>query len=249
MPGAIIIYPFGIKKLIFQTFAIISLIKENFMNKNSDNARRDVKARGTRWAKSIAAGLSKTGIHPNTISLLSIVFAAIAGGLLVFSGKMTFPENSVFLIAAAVFIQIRLLCNLFDGMVAVEGGKGSPSGILFNDFPDRIADPLIFICAGYAAQNTPGAIEIGWLTGLLSVFTAYVRTLAGASGAKQLFLGPMAKQHRLALITIAIVASAATGKWEHSGLILMAILIIISAGCVITSIRRLIKAMRELEEK
>jgi phosphatidylglycerophosphate synthase len=219
------------------------------MTENSDNARRDVKARGTRWAKSIAAGLSKTGIRPNTISLLSIVFAAIAGTLLIFSGKTTFPGNSIFLVAAAVFIQIRLLCNLFDGMVAVEGGKSSPSGLLFNDFPDRIADPLIFVCAGYAAQNIPYAVEIGWLTGLLSVFTAYVRTLAGASGAKQLFLGPMAKQHRLALITIAILACAAAGKWEHRGLILMAILVIISLGCVITAVRRLIKAIRELEEK
>ena len=56
------------------------------------------------------------------------------------------------LVGAAVLIQFRLLCNLFDGMVAVEGGLGTPSGILFNDFPDRIADPLILICAGYAAQ-------------------------------------------------------------------------------------------------
>lgn len=46
-------------------------------------------------------------------------------------------------ILAAVFIQCRLLCNLFDGMVAVEGGKSTPSGELFNDIPDRVADPLI----------------------------------------------------------------------------------------------------------
>lgn len=35
----------------------------------------------------------------------------------------------------------RLLCNLLDGMVAVEGGKRSKSGELYNDVPGLISPP------------------------------------------------------------------------------------------------------------
>ena len=59
-------------------------------------------------------------------------------------------------------IQCRLLCNLFDGMVAVEGGKKTNSGELFNDIPDRIADPLILVSAGYAVHMVAYGAELGW---------------------------------------------------------------------------------------
>lgn len=212
------------------------------------NPRRDVNTRNANWAQRLAAGLSKSGISPNSISMLSIVFAMGAGVALVVSAEVEFPNNMVLLVIAAVAIQFRLLCNLFDGMVAVEGGKGTPSGVLFNDFPDRIADPLILVCAGYAARNTPYAVELGWLAGMLAVFTAYVRVLAGASGAKQLFLGPMAKQHRLAIITVAIIANAIAAKWYTGDLIIILTLGLISVGCVITSVRRLRRAITELEQ-
>jgi phosphatidylglycerophosphate synthase len=42
------------------------------------------------------------------------------------------------LLTAAIGVPRRLLCNLLDGMVAVAGGLGSPSGQVWNDLPDRI---------------------------------------------------------------------------------------------------------------
>ena len=39
----------------------------------------------------------------------------------------------------------RLLCNLLDGMVAVEGGKRSKSGELYNDVPGLSMMKLIFL--------------------------------------------------------------------------------------------------------
>lgn len=45
-------------------------------------------------------------------------------------------------------MQSRLLCNLFDGMVAIEGGKKSANGDLYNDMPDRFADALFIIPVG-----------------------------------------------------------------------------------------------------
>jgi len=219
------------------------------MTEPAKSPRREVKARSTGWARRLAAGLSGTGIRPNTISVCSIVFATGAAALLVAAGQKSFPSRTALLLGAAVLIQLRLLCNLFDGMVAVEGGKGTPAGALFNDFPDRVADPLILVGAGYAVQATPHAITLGWLAGLLAVFTAYVRVLAGACHAEQRFLGPMAKQHRMALVTLAILAVAATAQWNDGGLIMIIALSVVCVGCVITAARRLLHASRELDSQ
>ena len=97
----------------------------------------------------------------------------------------------------------RLLCNLFDGMVAGEGGKGTASGELFNDFPDHIADPMILIATGYTTTVFPWAPALGWAAGLGAVMPAYVRTLGASLGAPVDLRGPMAKQHRMAPLTFA----------------------------------------------
>ncbi|WP_419671255.1 hypothetical protein [Aliarcobacter butzleri] len=38
-------------------------------------------------------------------------------------------------------------------MVALEGGKSTKSGELFNDIPDRVSDSLLFIALGYSITN------------------------------------------------------------------------------------------------
>jgi phosphatidylglycerophosphate synthase len=150
--------------------------------------------------------------------------------------QSVFAEMAVIL--AASFVQARLLCNLFDGMVAIEGGKKTASGELFNDIPDRIADPLILVSAGYAV----GFSWIGWLCAILAVMTAYVRILAAKAGAPQDFKGPMAKQHRMALMTIACLMSIFNKQ------ILLIALIIIAIGSFWTVARRIISAYKYLEK-
>ena len=52
---------------------------------------------------------------------------------------------------------------MLDGMVAIEGGRQTKSGEIFNDLPDRIADALIFVCAGYAVRMRPFGVELDTL--------------------------------------------------------------------------------------
>ncbi|NJS38761.1 MAG: CDP-alcohol phosphatidyltransferase family protein, partial [Rhodobacteraceae bacterium] len=59
----------------------------------------------------------------------------------------------LFLILAAATIQARLVCNLIDGMVAVEGGQGTKDGPFWNEAPDRASDLLFLLGAGIAAGN------------------------------------------------------------------------------------------------
>ena len=78
------------------------------------------------------------------------------------SAWVKWPRAALYFGAAAM-IQLRLVCNLIDGMVAVEGGLGTKTGDVFNDLPDRLADVLLLAGAGYAAREVPHAIELGWL--------------------------------------------------------------------------------------
>ena len=153
------------------------------------------------------------------------------------------------LLLAVAGIQGRLLCNLLDGMVAIEGGRQTKSGEIFNDLPDRIADALIFVCAGYAAQAHPFGVELGFVAAILAVFSAYVRMLGGASGLKQSFIGPMAKQHRMAALTVACVLSIFETRFFAAGTVLWAALITINLGCLVTIWRRTARIARGLEAR
>ena len=143
------------------------------------------------------------------------------------------------MVVAILGIQGRLICNLLDGMVAVEGGKGGPLGGIYNDLPDRLADPLLLAAAGYTAWPLPFAVELGWLAAVGSLLTAYVRVLGKSLGASTSFAGPMAKQHRMALLTAGCAVAAGLGFVGLARWPLYVVLTIIVVGCVVTCCRRL----------
>ena len=140
------------------------------------------------------------------------------------------------LLLAFVGIQGRLICNLLDGMVAVEGGLRSPAGAVFNELPDRLSDSLLFLGAGYGLVQTTGGVELGWAASLFALFTAYVRLLGGTCGLTQQFIGPMAKQHRMALLSAATVVAIIVPQWGE--MLLLAALALITMGAAWTTVRR-----------
>jgi phosphatidylglycerophosphate synthase len=201
--------------------------------------RRPIATRDTRFAKTVARWLAATGITPNQISVLSIVFSGLAGVALMAGGHGWRWGFGL----AAGGIQLRLLCNLFDGMVAVEHGKKSAVGGLFNELPDRISDILIFMGAAVCA----GHRELGLWTALLAVMTAYVRTLATHVGAEPDFVGPMAKQQRAAAMTGTSLAAFAFPGWAAP--LMTGALAVIAAGSAVTCVRRFTRAMVSLNSK
>lgn len=210
-------------------------------------ARRPLKARNLAVIQKAATILSQKDISPNQISLASIGFAALAGvscvGMTSFSGFLGF----LFMLLALAGIAGRVLCNLFDGLVAVEGGKSTPSGELFNDVPDRIADTLIFIGMGYAVSfGLPGGL-LGWGAALMAVMTAYARMLGRSLGAPVDFSGPMAKPHRMGVAAAAIFLTPIEGVMFSTGTLLAFALIIIIAGSALTVWNRLSAAHWHLE--
>jgi phosphatidylglycerophosphate synthase len=204
-------------------------------------ARRPLKTRGRAWARGLSAWLGVHGLQPNTISMLSLVPAAVAGLCFLLLPHTPPLLQVILLVVAAGSIQLRLLANMLDGLVAVERGRKTPTGDLFNEVPDRIADVLILAPAGYAIGwlGTAG-ITLGWLVALLAVLTAYVRLFGGSLGFPQSFAGPMAKQHRMATLTLtcllSIVEVIVAG---YQGRVLSVGLLVIGLGAALTVLRRL----------
>jgi len=205
------------------------------MSKESD--RRPIAARSSGWAKALTSILVQAGITPNQISVVSVVVAT-AGAVLFFFACSSAWQRSLCLLGAAACIQLRLLCNMLDGMVAVEGGKQSKTGALFNELPDRLADSLFLVLSGFAAQSGDLGIELGWAAALLAVLTAYIRAFGASQGLKQDFCGPMAKQHRMFTLTVASVLGAVETATGSPPRIITAALTIVVAGSIITCFRR-----------
>jgi phosphatidylglycerophosphate synthase len=212
-------------------------------------SRRPLKTRQAAWAGALARLLVRSGVSPNAISITSVFFALGGATALYFSADSSGGQRTLLLVLSVAGIQGRLLCNMLDGMVAIEGGRQTKSGEIFNDLPDRIADALIFIAAGYAARQHDFGIELGYIAAVLAVFTAYVRMLGGASGLKQSFIGPMAKQHRMAVLSAACVLSIFENTFFESGTLIWVALIVITLGCLVTIGRRTARIARELESR
>ena len=211
--------------------------------------RRPLTSRNTKWARGTAQWLARHGLRPNQISILSLLSGCLACAALVVAGLMTHSGRGLLFLVAAVFIQLRLLCNLFDGMVAVEGGFKTKSGEIYNELPDRFSDAAILVAAGYAVPASECLHTLGWLAATLSIMTAYVRALGASVGCSQYFIGPMAKPQRMALLTVVCVAMCVLIYAEKSVNLVHPALGIISAGCVVTIALRVLKIVRELESR
>ena len=202
--------------------------------------RRPIATRNRKWAQAATAWLAARRVSPNAISIAGMCACIVAGIVL---GATSIANCRILWIIAALGVQLRLTANMLDGMVALASGRASKLGELYNEVPDRISDAAVFIGAGFAWG---GNIALGYIATILAVFTAYVRAAGKIAGAPNEFCGPMAKQHRMFVITLICLYSAVTPRsWQvisynHSQIGLMTLgLAVIIVGCVITVIRRL----------
>jgi len=194
-----------------------------------------MKSRGTAWAGFFTHHMLKLGLRPNTVSLLSLVCAAVAGASAVWTAR---SESAwVFWFIAAAGIQLRLFCNMMDGLLAVEGGLKSATGELYNEIPDRISDAWILVPLGYAG-GTGLSIALGWTAACGALFTAYVRALGAVQTARHDFSGPMAKPHRMATATVGCLGMMILDVSHLRLPLLLWTLIVINAGILITGWRR-----------
>lgn len=202
-------------------------------------SRRPLTTRSAGWAKALAAALARARISPDLISFISIPIALAGMAALLHLPGPAGP------LLCAVAVQLRLLCNLLDGMVAVEGGLGGPTGPLWNELPDRIADSVFIVALGMAA----GEPILGWAGALLAAVTAYIRTTGGALGFAQDFSGVQSKPRRMFVMTVGCLVTAAAPWWAEASHGLLVAAWIILVGSVVTCITRTLKIARQLRER
>ena len=209
------------------------------MSEGLDN-RRPLKSRDTSWAKGAAALLARGGASPDAVSACAVLFALVGGAAFAGSGITGGWTRAALLVLAGACVQLRLICNLLDGLVAVEHGKGGPHGPIWNELPDRVADALFLVGAGYGAAlaGVGWGEAAGWLAAVAAVLTAYIRELGRGLDLPADFSGPGAKPQRMALLTGAAVIAAAEPFWGWRGQSLAIGLALIALLALITAARR-----------
>jgi len=213
--------------------------------------RRPIASRDRTVSRRAAKWLAATGITPNAISIAGMVFGCMAGVALAATASLDSWSMRAAWVAGAVFVQLRLLANMFDGMVAIERDVASAVGELYNEIPDRVSDAAILIGLGYGIGGEP---LLGYVAACVAIFVAYVRAMGVAAGARQAFAGPMAKPQRMFAVTVAAVYCAATpGAWQpefgpDGRGIASFVLALVALGGLWTAARRIHRIARDLRE-
>lgn len=209
-----------------------------------DTSRRPVGLRASRLIQLSARILSRHGVQPNTVSLFSIVCAFIAAGALItipFFPQAIFPLS----LAAAFAIFARGICNLLDGLIAIENKKATPTGAFFNEAPDRLSDALIFIGAGLAWRFDFTGLSAGLFLSLLAFGTAYIRALGKTLTGEDDFRGPLAKPHRIGLLMIGLPTVALLPNPDLGFTVLLSALTLGTLLTIATRTSHLLKTLNQ----
>lgn len=192
--------------------------------------------------------LAGSGLTPNMVSIVGMIAGLGGGGLLAMTAGMPMggPVKRWTCLTVIVLVLLRGACNIFDGVLAVETGRASRLGLLYNEVPDRVSDVAMLIGAGFAVGSHPW---LGFAAALGALATAYVRVQVQIAGAPDDYSGPMAKPARMVVCVAALVALAAgPASWSQAefGPIAIALAVVV-AGTAVTALRRLFRAARHLQ--
>ena len=193
-----------------------------------------------RLSKKIARVIAAVGISPNSLSLLSLFSAALAGLLFTVAGL---KEHHLLLLFAGVLVAMNAFLDTFDGVLARETGIASKKGDFLDHVIDRYADMFILcgiIFGGYVSW------EIGLLAIIGILLTSYMGTQAQAVGLGRVYGGMVGRADRLLLI---IAATILTWLYPYQALgfsFLGWSMLIFAVLCNLTALQRFFYAWRRL---
>jgi len=150
--------------------------------------------------KTAARFFAARGISPNSLSLLSLAFAALAGLSFFLSGTGT--SITLFLLLAVIFVCLNALLDGLDGVLAREISGASKKGDFLEHVIDRYADIFIIggvLLGGYASW------EIGVIAIIGVLLASYMGTQAQAVGLNRIYSGMLGRADRIVLIISATV--------------------------------------------
>jgi len=154
--------------------------------------------------KKVARYFAAIGLTPNSVSILSLFSAVLAGVLFYFSGVKSIQDNNIILLLAGIFVCLNAVLDALDGVLAREIGKASRKGDFLDHVIDRYADIFIIcgiIFGGYVSS------EIGIIAVIGMLFSSYMGTQAQAVGLRRMYGGLLGRADRLLIIIAATFIS------------------------------------------
>lgn len=194
-----------------------------------------LKPASQRLVRPLEDALVARGVHPDTLTALSVP-VALAGGL-----AFAFSDELPALLLAVPFLAAaRLVLNLLDGMVARRTGTAHPLGEIWNELADRLGDTLFLGGLAFTPAVDPRLAAGAVIAALLA---SYVGITAKAAGGRRQYLGVMSKPGRMIVVAAGAPLAFVTtdGRW------LAAVAAVVLVGALITLAQRLRAAAQELE--
>lgn len=139
----------------------------------------------------------RTGLRPDTVSLLAFVLAVAAGGAFHLASPAAY-------VAGAILVGLNGWLDLLDGALARELGIDSSAGNLLDHALDRYAD--VVVVAGLAGGIGRYGLGFAAVTGVL--LTSYMGTQIEAVGLDREYGGLLGRADRLALVALVAVLTA-----------------------------------------
>ncbi|KAF5410098.1 MAG: Archaetidylinositol phosphate synthase [Candidatus Methanocomedens sp.] len=186
-----------------------------------------------------ASALVHMGLTPNRVSVLSLIFAILAGVSYYYS-----YDNRIYLIAALVFVILNSFTDAVDGVMARMFNMQSDRGDFLDHVIDRYADTFI-ICGIFFAGYVHWMIGVAAITGVL--ITSYMGTQAQAVGGTRHYGGIMGRADRLALIIMVSAANIIYPAQIYSMQLLGWIIVVIALTSHFTAVQRFFHTWGEIE--
>jgi archaetidylinositol phosphate synthase len=130
-------------------------------------------------------------VHPNYISFMAIILAAVAGVMLYYSF-----DHWVLLPISAVVVLVSGFLDGLDGKVARLAGIADRRGDFLDHVLDRYADMLMIGGVAVSAWCSP---YLGMMALIGVLLTSYMGTQAQAVGAKRMYAGILGRADRIVL--------------------------------------------------
>ncbi|MCL7476099.1 MAG: CDP-alcohol phosphatidyltransferase family protein [ANME-2 cluster archaeon] len=186
-----------------------------------------------------ASALVRIGLTPNRVSVLSLVFAILAGVSYYYS-----YDNRLYLVAALVFVILNSFTDAVDGVMARLFNMQSDRGDFLDHVIDRYADTFI-ICGIFFAGYVHWMVGVAAITGVL--ITSYMGTQAQAVGGTRHYGGIMGRADRLALIIMVSAANIFYTGQTYSMELLGWTIVVIAVTSHFTAMQRFLHTWGEIE--
>jgi CDP-diacylglycerol--glycerol-3-phosphate 3-phosphatidyltransferase len=168
--------------------------------------------------------LARARVHPHVLTVTGFILALVAANF--------FRIDHFFW--AGIFIILAGTCDVLDGRLARDTGKGSAYGALFDSTVDRYTEIALFLgLAWYYAQSRITVLII-LLAMAGSLLVSYTRARSEGLGL-ECRVGIVQRQHRITLLAAGAILGAIPGT-KHAAMVISLWAIAILAN--VTAVQR-----------